>query len=235
MTKGTLYLIPVTLGDTPINEVIPTYNSEIIKGIKYFIVENLRTARRFLKAVDQSINIDELTFYELNKHTKKEDIHSYLNPIISNNNIGILSEAGCPAVADPGSDIVAIAQERSYKVVPLVGPSSILLSLMGSGFNGQKFTFNGYIPMDDKERKNTWNMFTSKITKYDETQIFIETPFRNIKLLEDIIKNINPQLKLCIACNLTCEDEMIETRTIKDWSKQKPDINKKNCIFLLYK
>ena len=235
MNKGRLYLIPVTLGDTPIQEVIPSYNCEIIKKIKYFIVENLRTARRFLKAVDQSINIDDLTFYELNKHTKKEDIHNYLNAIIDGNDMGILSEAGCPAVADPGSDIVAIAQERSYKVVPLVGPSSILLSIMGSGFNGQKFTFNGYISMDEKERKNTWSLFTTRITKHDETQIFIETPFRNIKLLEDIIKNVSPELKLCIACNLTCADEKIETKTVKEWKGRKPDINKKNCIFLLYK
>lgn len=235
MTKSSLYLIPVTLGDTPISTVIPSYNCEIIRNIKYFIVENIRTARRFLKSVDQSINIDQLTFYELNKHTKKEDISNYLNPIKENNDIGILSEAGCPAIADPGCDIVAIAQERNYKVVPLVGPSSILLSLMGSGFNGQRFTFNGYVPMDEQERKNTWSIFTTRINKHDETQIFIETPFRNIKLLEDIIKNLNSNLKLCIACNLTCSDEMIQTKTIQEWSKKKPDINKKNCIFLLYK
>lgn len=235
MTKSSLYLIPVTLGDTPISKVIPSHNIEVIKNLKFFIVENIRTARRFLKSVDQSINIDDITFFELNKHTKKEDISNYLNPIKDNHDVGILSEAGCPAIADPGCDVVAIAQERKYKVVPLVGPSSILLSLMGSGFNGQRFTFNGYISMDEKERKNTWNLFTSRILKYDETQIFIETPFRNIKLLDDILKNFNSNLKLCIACNLTCADEMIQTKTIQEWNKKKPDINKRNCIFLLYK
>lgn len=234
MKKGCLYLIPVTLGDTTIQQVLPEYNVTIIKQLKYFIVENIRSARRFLKLVDTSINIDELTFFELNKHTNPDTIFNYLDPI-SNNDIGLLSEAGCPAIADPGSDIVAIAQEKQYKVVPLVGPSSILLSLMASGFNGQKFTFNGYLPIDEKDRKNTWSLFSTKIIKHDETQIFIETPFRNLKLLEDLLKNCNPQLKLCIACNITCDNEFIQTRTIKDWSKNKPDINKKNCIFLLYK
>ena len=213
--QASLYLIPVTLGETSIEQVLPTYNKEIILQIKYFIVENIRSARRFLKKVESSINIDELTFYELNKHTKPEDIENYLNPMVNGFHVGIISEAGCPAIADPGSDIVAIAQKKNYKVVPLVGPSSILLSLMASGFNGQGFAFHGYLPIDGSERIKKIKQLENLIHHEHQTQIFIETPYRNQKLAEDIIKHCTPSTKLCIAMNITCENEYIRTLSVK--------------------
>lgn len=233
--QASLYLIPVTLGETSIEKVLPVYNKEIILQIKYFIVENIRSARRFLKKIDNSINIDELTFYELNKHTKPEQIENYLNPMANGFHVGIISEAGCPAIADPGSDIVAIAQRKGYKVVPLVGPSSILLSLMASGFNGQSFAFHGYLPIDASERIKKIKHLEQLINQQHQTQIFIETPYRNQKLAEDIIKHCTPSTKLCIAMNITCEDEYIRTLSVKQWSKQLPDMAKQLCIFLLYK
>lgn len=233
--QASLYLIPVTLGETSVEQVLPTYNKEIILQIKYFIVENIRSARRFLKKVESSINIDELTFYELNKHTKPEDIENYLNPMVNGFHVGIISEAGCPAIADPGSDIVAIAQKKNYKVVPLVGPSSILLSLMASGFNGQGFAFHGYLPIDGSERIKKIKQLENLIHHEHQTQIFIETPYRNQKLVEDIIKHCTPSTKLCIAMNITCENEYIRTLSVKQWAKQLPDMAKQLCIFLLYK
>lgn len=233
--QASLYLIPVTLGDTSIEQVLPPHNKEIILQIKHFIVENIRTARRFLKKVDNTINIDELTFYELNKHTKPEQIESYLSPMTEGFHIGIISEAGCPAIADPGSDIVAIAQRKNYKVVPLVGPSSILLSLMASGFNGQSFAFQGYLPVDGTDRIKKLKQLENLIQYEHQTQIFIETPYRNQKLVEDIIKHCAPSVKLCIAMNITCEDEYIKTLPVKQWAKQLPDMGKQLCIFLLYK
>lgn len=233
--QPSLYLIPVTLGETAIEQVLPSYNKEIILQIKYFIVENIRTARRFLKKVDTNINIDELTFFELNKHTNLEQIENYLLPITDGFHIGIISEAGCPAIADPGSDIVAIAQRKGYSIVPLVGPSSILLSLMASGFNGQSFAFLGYLPVDGSERIRKIKQIEQRVYHEDQTQIFIETPYRNQKLVEDLIKNCNQTTKLCIALNITCEDEYIKTKTIKQWAKTLPDMSKKPCIFLLYK
>lgn len=233
--QGSLFLIPVTLGETTIEQVLPSYNKEVILQTKYFIVENIRSARRFLKKVEQSINIDELTFYELNKHTDLNHIESYLHPIEKGFNVGIISEAGCPAIADPGSDIVAIAQRKKYKVVPLIGPSSILLSLMASGFNGQGFAFNGYLPVDGAERIRKIKKLEQLIQYEHQTQIFIETPYRNQKLVEDIVKHCSPSTKLCIAMNITCEDEYIKTHSVKEWKKQLPNMTKQQCVFLLYK
>ena len=230
-----LYLIPVTLGDTPIQKVLPTHNREVILSIEYFIVENIRSARRFLKKTEPSINIDELTFYELNKHTNLSDIERYLEPISNGESVGVISEAGCPAIADPGADIVAIAQRRKIKVVPLVGPSSILMSLMASGFNGQSFAFHGYLPIDGDERVKKLKQLEQRISNEDQTQIFIETPYRNHKLVEDLIKNCTLSTKLCIAMDITCDDEYIKTKPIKEWAKSLPDMNKKPCIFLIYK
>jgi 16S rRNA (cytidine1402-2'-O)-methyltransferase len=233
--QASLYLIPVTLGETPIENVLPAYNKTIIVQLKYFIVENIRSARRFLKKTEPSINIDELTFYELNKHTNLSDIERYLLPISKGESVGVISEAGCPAIADPGADIVAIAQRKNMTVVPLVGPSSILLSLMASGFNGQSFAFHGYLPIDGGERVKRIKQLEQRIYSEDQTQIFIETPYRNLKLVEDLIKNCTPSTKLCIAMNITCEDEYIKTLPIKEWAKRLPDMNKKPCIFLIYK
>ena len=177
--QASLFLIPVTLGDTDHRRVLPEYNREIILQIKYFIVENIRTARRFLKKTEPSIVIDDLTFYELNKHTSPEDVAGYLVPLTKGEHVGVISEAGCPAVADPGADVVAIAQRKNYPVVPLVGPSSILMSVMASGFNGQSFAFHGYLPIDASERTNTIKKLEGRIYSENQTQLFIETPYRN--------------------------------------------------------
>ena len=230
-----LYLIPVTLGGTSIEKVLPTYNKEIILGIKHFIVEDVRSARRFLKKVERSINIDELTFYPLNKHTSPEDISGYLKPLQAGDSMGVISEAGCPAVADPGADVVAIAQRKNLKVVPLVGPSSIILSVMGSGFNGQSFAFHGYLPIEPSERIKRIKTLEGRIYTENQTQLFIETPYRNNKMMEDIVKNCRPTTKLCIAANITCEGEYIKTKTIKEWQGKLPDLSKIPCIFLIYK
>ena len=169
-----LYLLPVTLGDTPVEKVLPSYNREIILQIRHFIVEDVRSARRFLKKVDRDINIDELTFYPLNKHTSPEAISGYLKPLQEGNSMGVISEAGCPAVADPGADVVAIAQRKNLKVVPLVGPSSIILSVMGSGFNGQSFAFHGYLPIEPGERQKRLKELEQRVYSEHQTQLFIE-------------------------------------------------------------
>lgn len=230
-----LYLIPVTLGDTPIESVLPAKNKEIILQIRHFIVEDVRSARRFLKKVEKSIDIDSLTFVELNKHTQAEAISGYLKPLEKGESIGVISEAGCPAVADPGADVVAIAQRKGLRVVPLVGPSSIILSVMASGFNGQSFAFHGYLPIEAGERAKKLKTLEQRIYNEHQTQLFIETPYRNHKMIEDILQNCRPQTKLCIAANITCEDESIHTRTVKEWKSAKlPDLSKIPCIFLLY-
>lgn len=230
-----LYLLPVTLGDTPVEKVLPSYNKEIISGIRHFIVEDIRSARRFLKKVDREIDIDALTFYPLNKHTSPEDISGYLKPLVGGASMGVISEAGCPAVADPGADVVAIAQRKGYKVVPLVGPSSILMSVMGSGFNGQSFAFHGYLPIDASQRTNAIKKLEGRIYSENQTQLFIETPYRNNKLAEELIRTCRPSTKLCIASNITCEDEYIHTRPVKEWAGKVPDLSKKPTIFLIYK
>ena len=230
-----LYLIPNLLGETPVEQVLPAYNHEIIMGIRHFIVEDVRTARRFLKQVDRSIDIDQLTFYTLNKHTKPEEIAGMLQPLEQGNPMGVISEAGCPAVADPGADVVAIAQRKGLKVVPLVGPSSIILAVMGSGFNGQSFAFNGYLPIEPDERIKTLKKLEQRAYTENQTQLFIETPYRNAKMLADILKACRPQTHLCIAAGITTSEEFIRTRTIKEWGGHLPNLDKIPCIFLLYK
>lgn len=230
-----LYLIPNLLGDTPVEQVLPPYNHEIIMGIRHFIVEDVRTARRFLKLVDRSIDIDQLTFYTLNKHTNPEEVSSMLKPLEEGNPMGVISEAGCPAVADPGADVVAIAQRKGLQVVPLVGPSSIILSVMGSGFNGQSFAFNGYLPIEPDERIKTLKKLEQRAYTENQTQLFIETPYRNAKMMADILKACRPQTHLCIAAGLTTKDEYIKTRTVKEWTGHLPQLEKIPCIFLIYK
>lgn len=233
--QASLFLIPVTLGDTEHRKVLPEYNREVILELKYFIVENIRTARRFLKKTEPSIDIDSLTFYELNKHTSPDDVVGYLSPMEKGYSIGVISEAGCPAVADPGADVVAIAQRKNYKVVPLVGPSSILMSVMGSGFNGQSFAFHGYLPIDAAERSNTIKKLEQRIYSENQTQLFIETPYRNNKLAEELIRTCRSSTRLCIASNITCDDEYIKTYSVKEWAGKVPDLSKKPTIFLIYK
>lgn len=234
--QAALYLIPVTLGATPAEKVFPPYNREVILSIRYFIVEEERSARRFLKMVDKSINIDELTFYPMGKYADVSLFRSYLKPLQEGCPMGVISEAGCPAVADPGADVVAIAQQMNLPVVPLVGPSSILMAVMGAGFNGQSFAFNGYLPIGANERVAALKRMESRAYNEDQTQLFIETPYRNGQLFKDILQNCRPQTRLCIAAGITCPEEYIHTHTIQEWKNYAlPDLRKVPAIFLLYK
>ena len=217
-------------------QVIPAYNIEILKKIKYYIVENRRSAIRFLIKADNKIDIDALTFFELNEHTPYDSVAHYLDPLEAGESIGIISEAGCPAVADPGAIIVALAHKRNLKVIPLVGPSSIIMGLMSSGFSGQNFAFNGYLPPKPADRAAALRKLEQKIYKDNQTQIFIETPYRNKKMLETITQTCRPETKLCIALGLTCESEFICTKNVSAWKKtafSMPD--KVPAVFLLFK
>lgn len=229
-----LYLIPNTLGDCPIEHVLPARNKETTIGIKHFIVEDVRTARRFLKKVDKNIDIDSLTFYTLNQHTQPEAISSYLAPLRQGMDMGVISEAGCPAIADPGADVVAIAQREGLQVVPLVGPSSILLALMASGFNGQSFAFTGYLPIKPEERGKALKRLEARAHSEKQSQLFIETPYRNMKMLADICTHCLPNTHLCIAADITLPTEYIRTRTVKEWKRNLPDLDKRPCLFILY-
>lgn len=230
-----LYLIPVTLGDTPVRQVLPEYNREIILRIRHFIVEEIRTARRFLKQVDRDIDIDSLTFYPMGKHADAALFSKYLDPLRRGESVGVISEAGCPAVADPGADVVAIAQKENLKVIPLVGPSSILLAVMGSGFNGQSFAFNGYLPIHPSDRAKRLKQLESRSAAEKQTQLFIETPYRNAKMLADILATCNPRTRLCIAAGLTTEREYLRTLSVKEWKQQGiPELSKIPAIFAIY-
>jgi 16S rRNA (cytidine1402-2'-O)-methyltransferase len=232
---ASLFLIPTTIGDSPISKVLPDYNKTVILYIKHFIVENIRTARRFLKKTEPGIDINSLTFFTLDKHTSKDSISGFLKPIEEGFPVGIISEAGCPAVADPGAEIVAIAHSKKIRVIPLVGPSSILLTLMASGFNGQNFSFLGYLPVESEQRIKTLISLEQRIYSENQTQLFIETPFRTNKVLDDILKTCKPATKLCIAADLTLSNEYIKTFSISEWKNRKPDLSKRFCVLGLYK
>lgn len=234
VSQPSLYLFPVQLGNAPLENVLPTYNIKIVSTIKYFIVENIRSARRFLKSCNKSIDIDQLTFFTLNEHTDASAIPSMLTPMTQGHSMGIISEAGCPAIADPGADIVAIAQQRGFNVVPLVGPSSILLSLMASGFNGQSFAFNGYLPIDQAARTAKLKEMERRIRKERQSQIFIETPYRNNKLIEELSRSLPGDMLLCVASDITGENESILTRKLSQWNKMSYNYNKIPTIFLLF-
>lgn len=235
MIECALYLIPVPLSEGAVEDVTPACNIAIVREIKHFIVENVRSARRFLKKCDRDICIDELTFYELNRHTSPTDISTYLDPLEQGQPMGVISEAGCPAIADPGADVVAIAQRKGLTVRPLVGPSSILMGLMGSGFNGQSFAFLGYLPIDQSERSRKFKEMERLIRNDSQTQIFIETPYRNNKLMAEMTKSLPGNLALCVATDITGKGEKIVTKNIKEWGKTKYDFDKVPTIFLLYK
>jgi 16S rRNA (cytidine1402-2'-O)-methyltransferase len=228
-----LYLIPTTLGESDTARVIPSDVSAIVKNIKYFIVENIRTARRYLRKMDPQLNIDELQFFELNQHTDGTVIAEYLRPILEGFDVGIISEAGCPGIADPGAEVVKIAHTRQIRVIPLVGPSSILLSLMASGMNGQNFAFIGYIPVKPAERIKAIREIERRSGFEKQTQIFIEAPYRNAQLINDLINTLGDQTRLCIACDITLETEYIKTLTVAQWKKGVPDLNKRPAIFLI--
>ena len=233
--KGKLYLIPSTLGeDSPLN-VLPPIIPQIIDHLKHFIVEDVRTARRFLKKVSPGIIIDELSFQILNEHTQPEEIPALLQPLKNGNDAGLLSEAGLPCVADPGSKLVGYAHENGIKVIPLTGPSSIFLALMASGFNGQNFVFHGYLPVDKKERLQKIRELEAAAYQKDQTQIFIETPYRNQQMLEALIQGCRPQTKICIAIDLTLPGEKIFSGTASQCHVYKTmDLRKKPAVFLLY-
>lgn len=231
--KHKLYLVPATIGETTAEKVIPAYVQEVIQDIKVFIVENERTARRQLIKMGIKTPIDNLTFFVLNKHTDRATISTFLEPI-KEGDIGLLSEAGVPCVADPGSDIVYLAQERGVQVVPLVGPSSILMALMASGMNGQCFTFHGYLPVKPHERSRKLKELEHLSLKNNQTQIFIEAPYRNNQMLDDIIKSCSANTLVCVACNISQDDEYIKTKWVRDWKKNKPDLHKKPSLFLMY-
>ena len=232
--QGKIILVPTSLGDTSLNRIIPLDVLSIIRDIKHFIVENERTARRFLKLVDKSINIDELTFYLMDKHTKDEEFIRYFGPIAKGFDIGVLSEAGCPGIADPGGEVVRIAHTKGIKVMPLVGPSSILLALISSGMNGQNFAFNGYLPIDSGERSKVIKSLEARSKRENQTQIFIETPFRNNKFFEELIKTCMPTTRICVAADITLDSEYIVTQTAQEWKKKVPDLNKRPAIFLIH-
>lgn len=230
---GKLYLIPNTLGETEIEGVIPSEVVMIIRHLKVFATENPKNTRRFLKKIDKSIDVDSLIFLELNEHSEQKQIESYVH-YLEKNDVGIISEAGCPGIADPGAELVALAHKHSYRVVPLVGPSSILLALIASGCNGQNFSFNGYLPVKSNERSKALRNYERLSAAENRTQIFIETPYRNLKLLDEMLAVLQPQTRLSIACDITTENEYIKTLTIKEWKNQKPDVNKRPAIFILY-
>lgn len=231
---GVLYLLPNTLGNPDITQTIPAAVPELTRVVKVFIVENLRNARRYLKSIDRTIDIDQLIFHELNEHTPHEDIPGFLAEVLEGADAAILSEAGLPAVADPGALVVAVAQQKGIRIVPKTGPSSIFLSLMASGLNGQSFTFNGYLPVKQPERIRKVRELEQLVKRNRVTQIFIEAPFRNDGLLADIINSCEASTLLCVAADLTMSTEYIRTMAIGDWKKgKKPSLHKRPVIFLL--
>ncbi|MCK4569934.1 MAG: SAM-dependent methyltransferase [Bacteroidales bacterium] len=235
MKKGDLYLIPTLLGDSPVGDVMPGNIKDTIGKIKHFVVEDLRTARRFLKKIDKSADIDALRFYLLNEHTKAEEVSTLLKPLLEGADLGLMSEAGTPCIADPGASLVSLAHENNIRIIPLTGPSSITLALMASGFNGQNFAFHGYLPVDNRSRATAIRKLEQDAYRKDQTQVFIETPYRNMKMFESIIETCNPQTRLCIAARLTTTGEMIKTLPVAKWKKNPPAIHKQPAVFLIYK
>ena len=228
-----LILCPVELGETPQQRVLPEYNKSVIKGLRYFIVEEIRSARRFLKRVDKDIDIDALTFYPMGKHADAALFEQYLKPLDEGESIGVISEAGCPAVADPGADVVAIAQRKGVRVVPLVGPSSMIMAVMASGLNGQSFAFNGYLPIEAADRAKRLKQLEERALHEQQTQLFIETPYRNAKLFATLLQTLRPQTRLCIAAGITTDNEWIRTQTVAQWKHTAlPDLSKTPAIFL---
>ena len=231
-----LYLIPVTLGETLIEQVLPPYNHEVIMGIRHFVVENIRSARRFLRQTDKAFPIDDCTFFEMGKHADEKQFSQYLQPLREGKPVGVISEAGCPAVADPGADIVKIAQREGLRVVPLVGPNSMIMAVMSSGLGGQSFAFNGYLPVDASDRAKRLKALESRAWTEGQTQLFIETPYRNEKMFQALLSTLRPQTRLCIAAGITTADEYIRTLPISEWKKTKlPDLSKIPAIFLINK
>jgi len=232
-TPGTLYLIPCGLGDAPSLEVLPLSVRKVINSCKYFVVEHEKTARAFIKKTCPNKNQQELVLYPLNKFSTFEEVKNYLNPALEGMSMGLISDAGCPAIADPGALIVQMAHQKGIEVKPLVGPSSILLAIMGSGLNGQNFCFHGYLPIDKNERKKTIRKLEQQSRQNQQAQLFIETPYRNNSLLKELLQVLHPETMLCIGCDLTLTTEFIQTMSIKDWKNTAVDFHKRPAIFIL--
>jgi 16S rRNA (cytidine1402-2'-O)-methyltransferase len=232
MAKGTIYLIPVTLGDADYRRTIPEKVIELTKGLRLFAVEELRSARRFLRLIDKQFPIDDSLFFELNEHSDENDVASFLEPVLAGENMGLMSEAGLPGIADPGSILIKAAHTMNIRIVPLSGPSSILLSLTASGMNGQNFRFHGYLPVKPDQRNNRLKE-TEKGTITGETQIFIETPYRAQKMFESIISVCHSDTRLCVASDITLPTEMIRTMKISEWRKEKIELDNHLVVFLL--
>lgn len=233
--QGKLYLIPTTLGENNPLDVLPITVKQIIENTNTFIVENEKTTRRFIKAITPEKSQSSLHLFVLNKHTEPQDIPSFLDPCLAGEDVGLISEAGCPAVADPGADVVRIAHEKNIQVIPLVGPSSILMAVMSSGMTGQSFAFNGYLPIDKTERKKELVRLERISYEQNQSQLFIETPYRNNAMMEDICKTLQEQTLVCVACDITLPTEFIKTKTVKDWKKNSADLHKRPALFIIYK
>jgi 16S rRNA (cytidine1402-2'-O)-methyltransferase len=233
--RGILYLIPSPLGDNAPMEVLPLTVRKVIENIDHFIVENEKDARRFIKRICPKKDQGGLHLYPLNKFTPIEEILTYLEPIIEGISIGVISDAGCPGIADPGAEIVKMAHRKNVTVQPLVGPSSILLALMSSGLNGQNFAFNGYLPIDKLKRKKEIKSLEKKSFDYNQSQLFIETPYRNDQLFSDLLKTLDRNTEICIACDLSLPTEYIKTHTVKEWEKLKISLHKRPAIFIISK
>ncbi|WP_297333162.1 SAM-dependent methyltransferase [Flavobacterium sp.] len=236
MAAGKLYLLPVPLGpDADPKDVLPESVARSIEFIDHYIVENEKTARRFIKAILPTKKQPELILSVLNKHTEPQEHFEFIKPCLEGKNVGLMSEAGCPGVADPGAAIVKLAHSNNIQVVPLTGPSSILLAMMASGMNGQSFAFNGYLPIDKAEKKNALKNYEKLSQDKNQSQLFIETPYRNNKLLDDILATLQPATHLCIAADITLPTEYIKTKTAAQWKKEKPDLHNRPCIFIIHK
>ena len=234
-SKGKLYLVPTRLGDNPPLEVLPISIKKVIENLDHYIVENEKTARRFIKRVSPGKSQSALQLQVLNKYTTEAERNTFLEACLEGISIGLVSEAGCPAIADPGADIVRLAHQMDIRVIPLVGPSSILLALMGSGMNGQSFTFNGYLPIDKSERKSKLKTLERLSSEHNQAQIFIETPYRNMKMLDDLCGTLHPNTRVCVACDLTLPSEFIKTKTAQAWKQNKEDFHKRPTIFIIQK
>jgi len=233
MSMGTLFLIPVSLGATDNNRLFPNLNLRLLEELEYLVVENEKTARRFIRSTGSKRDFDQLELVLLDKRTKRHEISRPIELLIQGKDVGIMSEAGCPGVADPGQILMAEAHKYNIKVQPLIGPSSILLGLMASGLNGQGFTFNGYLPIDKKARLHKLRELDSRVSKTGFTQIFMETPYRNRHLFDDVLKTCKADRKFCVAVDITLENEQIKTLTIAEWKADKIDLHKRPCMFLL--
>lgn len=233
--NGKLYLIPTTLGDNEPLEVMPLSIKKVVESLSYFIVENEKTARRFIKKITPNKSQPSLQLMLLDKYSDELETRNYLEVCKEGVSVGLLSEAGVPAVADPGASIVKLAHEKNIQVVPLVGPSSILLAIMASGMNGQNFAFNGYLPIDKSERKRVIKELEKLSADKNQSQLFIETPYRNGKMLDDLIATLHPNTRVCIACDITLPSEYIKTYTMKQWKSVKPDLHKRPAIFIIHK